>query len=75
MDHGDCVGRHIMDIEDLVAAWERGDERVAIQTILDEVDQFAWRALAFSQMLHERLGAPLAPGAKLPESSNKSGAP
>jgi hypothetical protein len=34
------------------------------EKVLDEVDQFAWRALALSQESHEKFGAPLAPGAK-----------
>jgi hypothetical protein len=63
-DHGDCVLRHMADVEDLLSALERGDSNVTIQNVLTEVDQMAWRALAFSQELHERLGAPLAPGAK-----------
>ncbi len=63
-DHGDCILRHMMDTQDLLAAKERGQE-VTEQQILDEASQMAWRALAFSQELHERLGsAPLAPGAK-----------
>ncbi len=62
MDHGDCIVRHLMDVGDLVAARNRG-ESVTNQQILDEVNQMAWRALAYSQELHEKLGAPLAPGA------------
>jgi hypothetical protein len=63
MDHGDCIIRHLVDVEDLLAALERGD-KVTQEQILNEVNQMAWRALAFSQELHERFGAPLAPGAK-----------
>jgi len=33
--------------------------------ILAEASSLAWRALALSQELHERFGAPLAPGAKV----------
>ena len=62
-DHGDCILRHLMDVTDLLAARERGAE-VSDQQILDEVNQFAWRALAFSQELHESMGAPMAPGAR-----------
>lgn len=61
-DHGDCILRHLTDVEDLLAARNRGDEITNAQ-ILDEVSQMAWRALAFAQELHEKLGAPLAPGA------------
>ncbi len=63
MDHGDCILRHLMDVEDLMAARARG-EPIVKQAILDEANQMAWRALALSQELHEKLGAPLAPGAK-----------
>lgn len=64
MDHGDCVIRHLMDVEDLLAARDRGQD-VSEQQILNEIDQFAWRALALSQLVHERFGAPLAPGASV----------
>lgn len=63
-DHGDCILRHLIDTEDLLAAFERGDTTVALTDILNEVNQMAWRALALSQELHERFGAPMAPGAK-----------
>ncbi len=62
-DHGDCIIRHLMDVEDLMVSKGTVDK----QQILDEVSQMAWRALAFSQELHEKFGAPLAPGARLPE--------
>lgn len=64
VDHGDCIVRHLMDTEDLLAAFERNNPDVSIDMILTEVNQLAWRALAYSQMLHERFGAPLAPNAK-----------
>ncbi len=63
-DQGDCVIRHLMDVEDLLAAHTRGDVSVTSQDILNEVNQMAWRALAFSQEMHEKFGAPMAPGAK-----------
>ncbi len=63
MDHGDCILRHLMDAEDLIAAFNRG-EPVTKEMILIEVGQLAWRALAYTQMVNENLGAPLAPGAK-----------
>lgn len=63
-DHGDCILRHLMDTEDLLAAYNRG-ESINKEQILEEVSQMAWRTLALSQELHEKLGgAPLAPGAK-----------
>lgn len=68
MDHADCVIRHLIDLEDLLAAVVRGSPEVTIEQILTEVDCMAWRALALSQELHERFGAPLAPGAKEPTS-------
>lgn len=64
-DHGDCILRHLVDVEDLLAQLSRGEGTVTQQDILTEVDSMVWRALAFSQELHERFGAPLAPGAKV----------
>lgn len=63
-DQGDCIVRHLMDVEDLLASLNRGDIGVSAEDILNEVNQMAWRALAFSQELHEKFGAPMAPGAK-----------
>lgn len=64
LDHGDCIMRHLIDVEDLLAAFNRNDTTVTAQNILVEVNQMAWRALALSQELHEKFGSPLAPGAK-----------
>ncbi len=64
MDHGDCILRHLTDVEDLKAAKSRGDTTITNEAILLEAGQLAWRTLAYVQMLHEELGAPLAPGAK-----------
>jgi hypothetical protein len=55
-DHGDCILRHLVDLQDHLAA---GNESEA----LAEADAIAWRALALSQELHEASGLPLAPGA------------
>jgi hypothetical protein len=68
-DHADCVIRHAMDVADILAYIERGfsnpDDTAAL---LNEVSQLAWRALMWSQELHEKYGgAPLAPGARLPQ--------
>lgn len=63
MDHGDCILRHLIDTEDLLARFNR-NEQVTSNEILTEANQMAWRALAYSQMLHEKFGAPKAPGAK-----------
>lgn len=71
MDHGDCILRHLMDVADLLACKERDnaegkDVTVTNEQVLTEASQLCWRALAFSQELHERLGAaPLAPGARI----------
>lgn len=67
MDHGDCIIRHLTDTEDLLAAMKRGDKEVDTKMVLTEVNQLVWRALAYSQMVHEDLGAPLAPGAVVTE--------
>jgi hypothetical protein len=64
MDHGDCIIRHLMDTEDLLAAFNRGSTAITPGQILLEANQLVWRALAYSQMLHEQFGAPLAPGAQ-----------
>lgn len=64
-DHGDCILRHLIDAQDLLEALRRGDSNVAPLDALTEIDQMAWRALAFAQDIHETIGkAPLAPGAK-----------
>ncbi len=63
-DHADCILRHLMDAADLLAALDREDPSVTKYDILTEVNQMTWRALAFSQELHEKFGEPLAPGAK-----------
>jgi hypothetical protein len=62
-DHGDCILRHLTDTEDLLANIARGAGATPEQALL-EASQLAWRALAYSQELHERFGSPLAPGAK-----------
>jgi hypothetical protein len=57
-DHGDTIVRHLVDLQDCLAA---GNELEALR----EADAICWRALALSQELHERFGgAPLAPGAR-----------
>lgn len=65
-DHTDCVPRHMMDVEDLIAAYDRG-EKVDVNLILLEASSAVWRVSAWSQMLHERFGnAPMAPAAYIP---------
>lgn len=63
-DHADCILRHLADTADLLATLERSESSAKQQDILNEASQMAWRALAYSQELHEKFGAPLAPGAK-----------
>lgn len=63
MDHTDCIVRHLIDSDDLIAAMNRGEE-VNIEELLNEVNSMVWRALAYSQEIHERFGAPMAPGAR-----------
>lgn len=58
MDHGDCILRHMIDLDGLLASG------ASKEAVLTEVSSIAWRALALSQQLHEQYGAPLAPGAK-----------
>lgn len=66
IDHSDCILRHLMDLQDLLAASSRNkDFPIPPEVILLEASQLAWRALALSQSLHEDFGSPLAPGAKL----------
>lgn len=64
MDHGDCIIRHLMDTENLKASFKAGESSVKQSDILLEANQLVWRALAYSQQLHEEFGAPLAPAAK-----------
>ncbi len=66
MDHGDCILRHLVDLQDVIARAERLglEDSIVAPAILMEASNLAWRALALSQELHEKFGAPLAPGAK-----------
>ncbi len=71
-DHPDCILRHAVDVADIEACIKRGIEEIPcedamIEALLTEVSQLAWRAIMWSQELHERYGgAPLAPGAVEP---------
>lgn len=78
-DHSDCIVRHLMDVEDLLAEMERtpveagsAPDEAQQTAVLFEASQLLWRAAALSQELHERFGAPLAPGAKLPAPARES---
>lgn len=64
-DHGDCIVRHLTDVQDILARINRNEAPVSSEELLLEVSSLAWRALAYSQELHEIYGtAPMAPGAK-----------
>lgn len=67
MDHADCIIRHLMDLgEDFGQGVGRDENGVP------QVFYVAWRALALAQEWAEaNLGAPLAPGAKLPAQIEK----
>lgn len=73
-DHGDCIIRHAMDAADIIAHIERNpitpgtaEYDTEVASLLTEASQLAWRALIWSQELHEKYDdAPLAPGARLP---------
>lgn len=68
-DHDDCIGRHRLDMRDMIAALERRDDAPLpeeVKALLDECNALVWRACAWSQELHEKYGgAPLAPAARL----------
>lgn len=62
MDHGDCVLRHMLDVD---ADYGKG---VGLdEDGVPQVDYIVWRALAFAQEWHEAHGAPLAPAARVPK--------
>jgi hypothetical protein len=63
-DHEECIARHSFD---LTEAQRRGDD----VSELEEAVAVFWRAGVRVQLLAERLGAPLAPGARLPEGGSK----
>lgn len=82
MDHGDCIVRHLMDVEDIKAALERDMTRIgmtqidpeAAKQLRLELGQLMWRTALYVQEASERyLGSPLAPGAKLPVPEPKPG--
>lgn len=66
MDHADCIIRHLMDLADIKADDARGYP-INPEQLLEEVNALCWRALALSQEVWESLGAPLAPGARYPD--------
>jgi len=67
MDHLDCIERHMSDIDDILAYHKRNGSIDATK-LITEVNALAWRALAYSQEIHEKFdGAPLAPNAWVDE--------
>lgn len=65
-DHADCIARHSMDIADMLArkvVFTAEDKKA----LLTESRALSWRALAWAQEIEELFGAPLAPGARLPD--------
>ena len=54
-DHADCVLRHLLDLGELLAAYERDHSPAVVDAILEEADALAWRALALNQTLRMRL--------------------
>lgn len=54
MDHGDCILRHMINMDEGDGCDENGVPHVAY---------VAWRALALAQQWAEKHGAPAAPGA------------
>lgn len=67
MDHGDCIIRHTIDLEDMKAAAARGPLTPAGTAVLiEEAAQRAWRALAeLQELCEDHNGAPMAPGARI----------
>lgn len=71
-DHWDCIERHMVDLDGLIALLERGGYTEGEQatdevreSILAEANALFWRAGALCQLMHETYGgAPIAPGAK-----------
>lgn len=72
-DHAECIGRHLLDLQELIALYENGGytpgetaTEEVVTSIIDEANALGWRALAFSQTLHMRLrGAPMPFNARL----------
>jgi hypothetical protein len=59
-DHADCIARHLLDLGDMLAAYDREwsnklfTREPTPPAILAEADALAWRALALSQTLRMR---------------------
>lgn len=69
-DHAECIMRHLMDMQDIEARMRRVEDGTSAQLLLDEATALFWRAGIQLQELCERYeGAPLAPGARLPEAT------
>lgn len=78
MDHGDCIIRHTMDIEDLKAAIRRAGNQYdgstdTVQQLLEEAAYRFWRAgLELQELCEQYEGAPLAPAARLPDTQQSA---
>lgn len=63
-DHADCIVRHLADLGDMLATFERPGEFIqgdvqdapSIEDVLYEADALAWRALALNQTLRMQFG-------------------
>jgi hypothetical protein len=55
-DHADCCMRHLLDLGELLSAWDRSEHGslIILDALLSEADALAWRALALNQTLRNR---------------------
>lgn len=75
-DHGDCILRHLNDADELMTAFDRGPEVADLKALDIELGELMWRTALFCQEAREKyLGAPLAPGARLPKTNEISTSP
>lgn len=67
-DHADCIRRHLIDLAESPDGYETIELPDGRKFRLPIVAAIAWRACALGQeWLEQHAGAPLAPGARLPE--------
>lgn len=68
IDHQDCIARHMVDFDAMVAYRQRyGEDSVPLTALEEELGNLMWRTAMFVQEAAERLGiAPRAPRAVLP---------
>lgn len=67
-DHHNCIARHLVDFDAMLAYRRRfGEDSVPVDALREELGNLCWRALMFAQEQLEALGvAPQAPRAVLP---------